>query len=57
MMPPHPDRVRRNYLSDKHYAPCDRYTEHVYDKHDICIFCHKFKQDIERANANNTRRK
>jgi hypothetical protein len=48
-MPSHQDRVRRNYKEEskretkkansKSYFPCDLYSEHVFDKQRICIFC------------------
>lgn len=52
-MPSHQDRVRKNYeewpkkIDGVYYFPCERYSDHVYNHDNKCIFCNKTKLKIE----------
>jgi hypothetical protein len=45
-MPSHPDRVRKNYLSNIYYYPCERYTEHIITRDGVCLFCNKRAEEL-----------
>lgn len=47
------ERTRQAYKKDDHYAPCERYTDHLISRiNNKCIFCDK--NDIELSKNRNT---